>query len=96
MFQYGSRFVTRQTADLHQLSGKHFLHSLALEKHAKITTGQTTHNASNWVAHLVFDGTVIELGKRNERAGRDARLLLLPNSVALQLSGAADQRLVLR
>lgn len=40
VFQYGSRFVSRQTADLHQLSGKHFLHGLTLEKHPKSKLGK--------------------------------------------------------
>lgn len=31
VFQYSSCFVSRQSADLHQLSGKHFSHRLTLQ-----------------------------------------------------------------
>lgn len=97
VFQYCSCFVSRQTADLHQLPGKHFLHSLTLEKQAK------SHDRTNkarqqrvLAAYFVFDSAVVKFSKGNERAGRGLCPLLLADSVALQLSGAADQRLVLR
>lgn len=47
-------------------------------------------------SHLVFDCTVVELCKRHKGAGGEPSLLFVTASIALQLSGATDQRSVLK
>ena len=128
LLQYSSGLVSRQTANLHQLSGEHFSDSLTLKKHRKqrLTPSHThthkvnrfrSHNVflfnisdpciqflmfefkilmKNTCTHLVLDCTVVELGKRNERARRESFLPLITSSITLQLSGATDQRPVLK
>lgn len=68
MFQYCSRFVSGQTTDLHQLSGKHFLNSLTLEKQENHTKQSNTTQTQqrDFGAYLVFDSAVVKLGKGNE------------------------------
>lgn len=107
LLQYGSCFVPGQTADLHQLPGKHFSHCLTLwRKEGKKTNRICLFTSNKFIGkkktsrggdfHLVFHSTVVELCKRNERAGGDPSLLFVTRCVSLQLSGATDQRSVLK
>lgn len=47
------------------------------------------------LVHLVFDCTMVKLGKGNKGAGWDAALLLISHSITLQLSRATNQCTVL-